>query len=240
MADRTRISYCDATLNLWYGCSPAGAGCKNCWARRTAPRLRLPERVLAWDGNLEPMPIARWRLPLKWRKPRRIFVNAMSDTFHENVPDSWIDDLWDLARKTPQHAWLVLTKRGERMAEYTQRLTTPMNVWCGISVSTQDEAIEACKWLSQTRTECAWLSMEPLVERVHIASLMSVSWIVVGCESGPGRRPCSLEWVRLLWEQCINAHVPLFIKQLNIADRVSHDPAEWPEWARVREWPCQS
>lgn len=237
MSDGTKIAYCDATLNLWYGCSPAGAGCVNCWARRNIARLCLGDGVERWDGTIVESSPQRWRLPLRWRKPRRIFVNAMTDTFHPNVPGYLVARLWKLAEATPQHTWLVLTKRGQAMSERTRINPPPPNVWCGISASTGKEVSAALEIMREVKASVRWMSLEPLVDNAGFDRLHwhPLDWLVVGCESGPKRRPCDLEWVRTI-TKC-RGGLPLFIKQLDLNGRVSHDPAEWPEWSRIRQTP---
>jgi protein gp37 len=190
-----------------------------------------------WNGTVAIAHADTWNKPRTWRKPRRIFVCSMGDLFHPEVPREAIKAVSGVAVDCPQHTFLWLTKRGERMAEYTREDPPPPNVRCGISASTQAETIEACKWLSQTSASVRWLSIEPLIERIDATDIMSMDWIVIGCESGPRRRPCSLSWVKSIVSQCQAASVPVFVKQLDLNGRVSHDPMEWPEWARVREYP---
>jgi protein gp37 len=241
MSDRTKIAWCDATLNLWYGCSPAGVGCVNCWARRTAPRLTksVPQihGVLPWNGTLTLAPQSHWQQPIHWREPRRIFVNAMTDTFHENTKPEWWGELVALMRRCPQHTFLILTKRPRRMAEWAHVIPPTKNAWMGTSVSTHGGFLEACCNMVYSHIPNQWLSIEPLVEDLVEIEMGGWSWIVVGCESGQRRRPCNIEWVRKIVRKCQEDDVPVFVKQLDINGRVSRDMSEWPADLRVRQWP---
>lgn len=244
MSDRTRIAWCDATWSPVVGCSPAGVGCLNCYAKRMAQRLKNMGNPLyrgvvikgLWNGTVAIAHADTWNKPLTWRKPRRIFVCSMGDLFHPEVPRKAIDSVAQVAVDCPQHTFLWLTKRAERMAEYTRENPPPPNVWCGVSASNVPEMRSAIGQLSATKARVRWVSLEPMVERIPAFELSwgLVGWLVVGCESGPKRRPMKLEWLRELMDL---PHPPIFIKQLDINGRVSHETTDFPEDLQVREFP---
>lgn len=191
--------------------------------------------------------------PLHWRKPRRIFVCSMSDLFHEKVPFEFIDDVFERVWDCPQHTFLVLTKRLQRAKEFysiaTEYHRIPKgNLWLGVSISTQKEADEKIPILLEIPAAVRFISFEPLLESIpkfdyyinnyttgHLES--QIHWVIVGCESGPKRRPCKLEWIRDIAKQCKNAGVACFVKQIPINGKVNHNPAEWPRDLRIRNYP---
>lgn len=254
MSDRTRIAWANSTWNPIAGCSPIGAGCQNCYAKRMAQRLKNMGNPFyrgvvvkgLWNGTTAIAHADIWNAPKKWRKPRRIFVCSMGDLFHHTVSDETIECVADVARDCPQHKFLWLTKRNGRMVQHLREHFAPGNVWAGISASTNAEADKACCALNELRGTLGWLSLEPLIEPVTLfrtewkpgrTGHCFPSWVVIGCESGPNKRPCSLKWVDDLVGECRDAGVPCFVKQLNLDNRVSRDPSEWPKELRVQEWP---
>lgn len=266
-----------------------------------------------WTGKVRLMP-EMLQLPLKWRKPRRVFVNSMSDLFHEDVPLAFIDEVFATMAITGGHTYQVLTKRPARMLAYmtqdeigrvgyvegrvkrwyrehgkvvptgvTLRWPLP-NVWLGVSVEDQATADERIPLLLQTPAAVRFVSAEPLIEPVEVGWAMvstdgfvcprrsdgpahvdsgavGIDWVIVGGESGPGARPCNVEWIRSIVEQCKAAETACFVKQLGarpyeegcevghvwlgrnpsslikVHDRKGSDPEEWPEDLRVRELP---
>lgn len=350
MADQREggIAWCDETWNPIRGCSRVSEGCRFCYAERVAARFNNvgePYEGLArreyhqgayeprWTGEVK---FVKEKLeePLRWRRPRRIFVNSMSDLFHEKVPDAWIDRIMAVMALAHWHTFQVLTKRPERMRSYfndghgiakdrdraisvlhsLRQHTYPQfsyadenaaidrlhdgleNLWLGTSVEDQKSADARTSHLIATPAAVRFLSVEPLLERVelnfwttctrckgsmsievpgggspcprcirHQGVEPAVDWVIVGGESGPGARPCNLEWVRGIVEQCKTAAVPVFVKQfgalpfirypipqdapawfadypkprglLNLKDKKGGDMAEWPEDLRIREFP---
>jgi protein gp37 len=319
MADNTSIEWADATWNPITGCSVVSPGCTNCYAMRHAARM---ERMLppnshyagltkpskggpVWTGQVNLAPDHIMTKPLRWRKPKRIFVNSMSDLVHEAVPDEWIDRVFAVMAMAPQHTFQVLTKRPERMREYCIDPNTPHriakamdtitasashltaerniggghqwaveapiqwplpNCWKGVSVEDQARADERIPILLDTPAAVRWISAEPLLGGINIgkwigdaicgstyvaagknfercdltgAPCAGIDWIVAGSESGPGARPCDIEWIRSLRDQCAAAEVPFFWKQhvengrkigLPMLDGVTHDA--FPEVTR--------
>jgi len=326
MTDKTKIEWTDATWNPLRGCSKVSEGCRHCYAEKVAARFSGPGQP--YEGLATRGP-ARWtgkvaliekhlEDPLRWKRPRRIFVNSMSDLFHEAVPDEWIDrivaTMWlgyirrseGGERPTTHHVYQVLTKRPERMRAYVSDPSTLYRVgalvttsvapfglavprewwpipslWLGVSVEDQATADERIPWLLDTPAAVRFVSYEPALGRVDFAGIWGypgsatteqladwpIHWVIVGGESGPGARPFDVAWARSTIEQCREAGVACFVKQLGasvtdgdaeehldavgwpqrtkyddrqrilLRDRKGGDWSEWPEDLRVREFP---
>lgn len=234
----TSIEWTNATWSPVRGCSIVSKGCTNCYAMKQAHRFagpggkyegltRMSNGGPVWTGEVRVVP-EMLDIPLHWRKPQRVFVNSMSDLFHEDVPDDFIDQVFAVMALCPQHTFQVLTKRPERMLGVLADLygKRPLrNVWLGVSVEDQATANERIPLLLETPAAVRWVSAEPLLEEVIIFSLdgpvdvpdgMSspLHWIVVGGESGHGARAFDVAWARSIVEQCKAAGVPVFMKQL--------------------------
>ena len=203
-----------------------------------------------WTGKIR-LVHERLHDPLKWRKPRRVFVNSMSDLFHEDVPDIFLDQVFDIMERALRHTFQVLTKRPERMYDYVSTtLPISANVWLGVSAEDQGTWNERVPILLQTPAAVRWVSAEPLLGPINPANESSdLDWLVIGGESGPGARACNLRWVRGLNEWATQSRVPTFIKQLGrfpredayaytFNDRKGGDMNEWPEYFRVRQYPA--
>ena len=212
VGDKSAIEWTDATWNPVTGCTKISPGCKNCYAERLALRLRAMRVPQYRDGFAVRLQPAQLSLPSKWRQPRRVFVNSMSDLFHEAVPEIFVQQVFDVMRNAPQHEFQVLTKRAERLAELAPRLLWPKNVWQGVSVENQDY-IWRVGHLRKVPAAVRFLSIEPLLGPVEDLPLEGISWVIVGGESGPRRRPIDASWVRSLRDQCQRASVPFFFKQ---------------------------
>lgn len=248
MGDNTTIEWTEATWNPIRGCSRISPGCQHCYAERVAARFNGPGQAYEglavmksngahWTGELR-LVEEHLEDPLRWKRPRRIFVNSMSDLFHENMPGEWIDRVVEVMLKAKQHTFQVLTKRAERMYDYISRncwLTNdPLpNVWWGVSVENQKAADERLRWLLRTPAAVRWLSVEPLLGPVdlcaagmkingkldvHTGERIFIDWVVVGGESGPSARPMHPAWARQIRDDCRTCGVPFFFKQ-------------WGEWA---------
>ena len=248
MADKSPIEWTEATWNAIVGCSILSPGCTNCYAMRQAGRWlrRTPKFAgLTQPSKAGPVWTGEMRLwekaldqPLRWKKPRRIFVNSMSDLFHESLPDEWIDRIVAVMSRCPQHQFQVLTKRSARMRDYYDgdalnriiarlvdetgeaRLTSPLpNVHLGVSVEDQ-ERVGRIRELLATAAAVRWVSLEPLLGPVDLAVPLGgvcgvrLDWVVLGGESG-GRdaRPMNPDWARSVRDQCVCAGVPFFFKQ---------------------------
>jgi protein gp37 len=193
-------------------------------------------------------------LPRSWRKPRRVFVNSMSDLFHEGVPFDFIEDVFATMAETPRHAYIVLTKRAARMAEFVAWLAGEWgpfqlpNVTLGVSVGTR-ERLPEIEILRQTPAAIRMVSFEPLLEDLGDVDLRGIDFAAIGGESGPKARPCDVAWIRSLVAQCRTANVAPYVKQLGTAwaraapgrghaDRKGADMSEWPEDLRIRHFPA--
>ena len=364
MAENSKIEWTDATWNPVRGCDPVSPGCANCYAAEVAARFsglgqpyeglatRHPGQPAKWTGNMRLVP-EKLTEPLSWKKPRRVFVNSMSDLFHPAVPFCFIDQVFAVMALARRHTFQILTKRAKRMQRYFEdrswndvivnvvreydsmpllqpagwlntfqslyRITEaeslaghewacrlpqawPLpNVWLGVSVENQAAADERVPHLLKCPAAVRFLSCEPLLGPVDLLRVDAhgfggptghkvdcirkgywsngpmgfvnhsdmhdtfgpLHWVIVGGESGPKARPCKLDWIRSIVEQCQAASVPCFVKQLgsnplatasittpNLSggdgrnriewatkDRKGGDPAEWPEDLRVRQWP---
>jgi len=232
----TGIPYCDETWNPVTGCTKVSTGCKHCYAEG------IHRRFWGDFGDVQCHP-NRLDKPLRWRKPRRVLVPSMGDLFHEHVDVAFIKRVYATMGATPQHTYLVTTKRGwRRKWLYDQgSISGAHNVIEGVSVEDQASADERMPVLLATPAVRRWLSVEPLLGPVDILPLLSeaprLHWVAIGCESGQKRRPCNPEWVRGVVEDCDRAGIPVFVKQLDLDGVVHHNPDEWPAWAQRRELP---
>ena len=206
------IEWTDATWNPVTGCDKVSPGCKFCYAERMALRLmhmKQPRYRNGFAVTLHPDVV---ELPLRWRTPRVIFVNSMSDLFHEEVPDAFITRAFDTMRAAHWHTFQILTKRADRLAELSPRLPWPINVWMGVSVESPRVLGRVMK-LSEVPAAVRFLSVEPLLSRIPSLPRVGIDWVIVGGESGPYARPMEGDWVREIRDQCGEARVPFFFKQ---------------------------
>ena len=217
------IEWTDATWNPVAGCTVVSPGCANCYAMRMAARLaamgqakyqgltRSTAHGPSWTGKVV-CDEASLDIPLRWRKPRFVFVNSMSDLFHADVPEPFIRRVWNTMAAAPQHTFQILTKRPRRMRAVAERLERLPNVWLGTSVETSDH-LWRIRELQATRAAVRFVSFEPLLGPVNDAKLADVHWAIVGGESGPGARPMASDWVRSIRDQCAEQNVAFFFKQ---------------------------
>ena len=222
MATKSKIEWTQSTWNPIRGCTRVSDGCRFCYAERIA--ARFAKEGLAYEG-LARMTKAgpRWsnkvRLvpelldaPLKWKTPQLIFVNSMSDLFHEDVSLEFILRVFDTMHKATQHQFQVLTKRSQRLFELSSEIQWPKNVWMGVSVENQDYTFRI-DHLRQTGAHIKFLSLEPLIGTLPNLDLACIDWVIVGGESGPHARPIQKEWVIDIRDQCLQADIPFFFKQ---------------------------
>jgi protein gp37 len=212
MGDKSSIEWTDATWNPVTGCTKVSPGCKHCYAERLARRLHAmgnPRYRNGFEITLHPDQIER---PLKWRQPRKIFVNSMSDLFHEDVPDAFIERVFETMAKAPWHVFQILTKRAERLAEMATKLRWPRNVWQGVSTESE-EYVYRIRLLRLVPAATRFVSVEPMLGRIKKLPLRGIHWVIVGGESGPNFRRIDPAWVQEVRDQCLSASVPFFFKQ---------------------------
>jgi protein gp37 len=212
MSERTAIEWTDATWNPVRGCTKISPGCKHCYAETFAERFRgVPDHPFEQGFDLRLVPHAL-DLPTRWRRGRLVFVNSMSDLFHDDVPLEYIRRVFDVMRETPRHTYQVLTKRAERLEALAPSLTFAPNVWMGVSIESQEYAWRA-DHLRRVPAAVRFLSLEPLLGPLEELSLTGIGWVIVGGESGYGARPMAAEWVLAIRDACEVADVPFFFKQ---------------------------
>ena len=266
---KTNIEWADRVWNPIVGCTIVSPGCTNCYAMRMAARLNrmLPSSHYegltqsvngrpVWTGKVALAPDHIFKAPLYWRKPTRVFVNSMSDLFHEDVPDEWVYDVFAVMISQKRHQFQVLTKRPLRMKNFVSRIydarsvdeafPPPSNIWLGVSVEDQARADERIPLLLETPAAVRFISAEPLLGPVDLSHIdisgdamieplrtysaaelsemwgenmdygqNGLDWVIAGGESGPGKRPVDLAWLRSIRDQCRAAGVPVFIKQID-------------------------
>lgn len=236
MTTRTKIEWTEATWNPVTGCTPISPGCAHCYARRMAKRLAgrcgYPAAPHEFDVTLHPDKLGE---PLRWKKPRRVFVCSMSDLFHENVPFEFIRRIFRTMEFARAHTFQVLTKRADRMHEFVQWYASDRNtywpssnVWLGVTAENQEQADKRTPLLLQTPAAVRFVSVEPMLGLIEMEAYWGarpgwgepegLDWVICGGETGPGARPMHPGWVRSLRDQCREAAVPFFFKS-------------WGDWA---------
>jgi protein gp37 len=212
MATNSHIEWTDATWNPVTGCTKISPGCKHCYAERLSKRLHAMGQANYRNGfklTLQPQML---ELPLRWKTPRRIFVNSMSDLFHADVPTDYIKQIFDVMDRAHWHQYQVLTKRSDRVSELSKELKWAPQIWMGVSVETEKYTFRIDD-LRKTGAHIKFLSLEPLLGPLGKLNLLGVDWAIVGGESGPGARVVDPEWVTDIRNQCLKAGVPFFFKQ---------------------------
>lgn len=216
MADNSAIEWTDATWNPVTGCTKISAGCDHCYAERFSERFRgTPGHPfeMGFDLTLRP---GRLEQPLRWRRPRMIFVNSMSDLFHKDIPPEFIVRVFDTMERAHWHTFQVLTKRSSLMRDFLRRrygaIAGPVHMWFGVSVEDGSKK-SRIRHLHDAPAGVRFLSIEPLIAPMGKIDLMGIDWVIVGGESGPGARPMDPTWVRDLRDQCVASGVAFFFKQ---------------------------
>ena len=253
VADRSTIEWTEATWNPVTGCTKVSPGCDHCYAERIVERFHGKGSFAVVQRSEEKL-----YLPLKWRKPRRVFVNSMSDLFHDDVPSGFIARVFSVMAQTPQHTYQILTKRHGRMhsllgydgltlleaatddatAEVLYEQWPLPNVWLGVSVEDEQWAGIRIPALQETPATVRFLSAEPLLGSLGDLDLTGIGWVIVGGESGPNARPMDLAWAQSIVDQCQAASVPVFVKQLGSRwGRNHHDIGAFPPGLRFRMYP---
>lgn len=212
MAQATRIEWTEYSWNPVSGCTKISSGCRHCYAERMANRLKAMGVDRYKSGfRLKTHPDLL-SMPLKWRRPRTIFVNSMSDLFHEDVPMSFIEQVFEVMNSCPQHTFQILTKRSKRLADISKSLNWTQNIWMGVTVE-NSQVVGRIRDLSRSGARVKFISCEPLLGPIDILDLNGVDWVIVGGESGPHARPMKEEWAVSIRDKCLAGGVPYFFKQ---------------------------
>lgn len=216
MADKSAIEWTDATWNPVTGCTKISAGCDHCYAERFAERFRGVNGhpfESGFDLTLRP---ERLEQPLKWRQPRMIFVNSMSDLFHKDVPTDFVERVFVTMEKAHWHTYQVLTKRSPRMRSFVNARyhggKAPAHIWLGTSLENRSQ-LSRLRHIQEMNASVRFLSIEPMLGPVGKLDLTGIHWVIVGGESGPNFRPIKAEWVEEVRDQCVTADVAFFFKQ---------------------------
>lgn len=253
MGERSAIQWTGSTWNPTTGCDRTSPGCENCYALTLAKRLQaMGQPKYQADGDqltsgpgfkLTTHPNAL-DVPRRWRAGRVIFVNSMSDLFHEDVPFPFIEQVFAVMAETPRHTYQVLTKRSKRLAAVAKDLPWPANVWMGVSIENERYTFRA-RHLATVQAAVRFLSLEPLMGATPSLDLDGIHWAIAGGESGKGARPLRLDWLRELREACLASDVSYFVKQLGTAWSLENGHGHthggnwdlWPEDLRIRQMP---
>ena len=212
MVSKSHIEWTDSTWNPVTGCDKVSPGCKHCYAERMAKRLHAMGQHRYRNNFKLTLHEDLIEAPLSWKKPRVIFVNSMSDLFHENVPFNFIEKVFATMLKANQHVFQVLTKRSERLLEVAKDLPWTDNIWMGVSVENENYYFRIDN-LRKTPAIVKFLSLEPLLGPLKNLKLNNIDWAIVGGESGPGARPMDPQWVRDIRDNCLKEKVDFFFKQ---------------------------
>ena len=256
----TGINWTDETWNPIVGCSKISPGCKHCYAAESAKSARLQQfpqyqTVKDWNGVIAFVE-SQLNKPLKWKKPKKIFVCSMSDLFHENVTDEMLLSVFDVIRHSPQHTFQILTKRPEKALQkfYELDFTELPNAWMGVTAENQEMANQRIPILLQIPAAKRWLSMEPLLGNVDLnhtewmsafhttpESPNRIDWVVVGGESGTNARSCNVNSITAIAKQCKEANVPVWVKQMgkNSIGNTGYNvrPPNDPAWSKFENLP---
>ncbi len=212
MASNSPIEWTEATWNPVTGCDKVSPGCAHCYAERMAKRLKAMGQANYVNGFELTLQEQMLELPLRWRRPKRIFVNSMSDMFHADVPVQFIQRAFEVMRRANQHQYQILTKRSERLLELDSQLEWQPHIWMGVSVENA-RFLHRVAHLRATRAHVKFLSLEPLLGPLPHLDLRNIDWVIVGGESGPRARPMNPIWASDIRDQCRDAQVPFFFKQ---------------------------
>jgi protein gp37 len=212
MATNSHIEWTDATWNPITGCTKVSPGCKHCYAERLSHRLQLMGQANYRNGFNLTLQRQMLDLPLRWKTPKRIFVNSMSDLFHKDVPIEYIKEVFAVMSRADWHQFQVLTKRSQRLRELSEQLPWPAHIWQGVSIES-DKYTDRVEDLRATGAAVKFLSLEPLLGPLPELNLKGIDWVIVGGESGPGARHMEEAWVVDIRKQCKRQGVAFFFKQ---------------------------
>ncbi len=213
MATQSTIEWTEQTWNPTTGCTKVSSGCKNCYAEVMARRLQAMGAPGYEDNFKLTLQPSRITQPLLRKKPTVYFVNSMSDLFHEEIPDGFLDEIFAVIEQTPHHTYQILTKRAERLPQYFNTRACPQNVWLGVSVEDKKHGVPRIDYLRQVNAHIRFLSVEPLLEDIGVIDLTDIHWVIVGGESGHKARPMKQEWVVNVQRQAEHFGSAFFFKQ---------------------------
>jgi protein gp37 len=212
MGQPSKIEWTEATWNPVTGCDRVSPGCAHCYAMTFAERWRgIPGHHYEQGFDLRLWP-HRLEQPLRWRRPRVIFVNSMSDLFHERIPDDYVAEVFDVMVRAPQHTFQVLTKRPDRMVQLVPHLPWPENVWMGVTIENR-RFVGRADLLREVPAAVRFISAEPLLTELTTLDLAGIDWLIAGGESGHRHRPVDVDWIRDLRDRCLADRVSFFFKQ---------------------------
>jgi protein gp37 len=245
---KSSIEWTEATWNPVAGCTVISPGCTNCYAMRMAARLaamgqtkyegttRISGGRAKWNGRIT-LDASSLQVPREWKTGRMIFVNSMSDIFHDDVPLSFLEQIFAVMKDTPQHTYQVLTKRAENLERHAHELPWPRNIWMGVSAESADYLWRLDR-LRRTPAAIKFVSLEPLLGPLEDIDFTGIDWAIAGGESGPGARPMQPEWVRSIRDQCVQSGVAFHFKQWGGVNKKRTgrmlDGRTWGEWPAVR------
>jgi len=210
--NNTKIEWTDSTWNPITGCTKISSGCAHCYAEKMANRLKAMNIEKYKNGFSLTLHPKSLKEPYSWKKPRMVFVNSMSDLFHEDIDFNYIKKVFEVMNDNPRHIFQVLTKRGDILEKYHSKLVWTPNIWMGVTVESKN-CIERIRQLGKTNAIVKFLSCEPLLSDLGRLQLTKINWVIVGGESGPKARLMEKEWVEKIQKQCAVAEVPFFFKQ---------------------------
>ena len=235
MSLNSKIEWTETTWNPVTGCTKISTGCQNCYAYTLAKRLKAmsnPRYINGFDITLHYDLLDK---PLSWKSPRKIFVNSMSDLFHEDIPVEFIEKVFATMNKASWHTFQVLTKRSENLKKLSPSLKWSENIWMGVTVESFSEKYRIDD-LKETKAKIKFLSLEPLLSSLGKIDLSNIDWVIVGGESGPKARPMNIDWVREIRDQCIEQKTPFFFKQWGGVNKKKNgrllDNKLWDEYPR--------
>ncbi|HML73961.1 MAG TPA: phage Gp37/Gp68 family protein, partial [Anaerohalosphaeraceae bacterium] len=211
MSTQSSIEWTECTWNPVSGCTKISPGCANCYAERMAKRLQAMGQYRYRNGFKVTLHSEAIKEPHQWKKPRVVFVNSMSDLFHEDIPAKYIQSIFEVMNNTPRHTYQILTKRSERLAELAPILNWSENIWMGVTVE-NNRYLHRVDHLRQVDAHIRFLSLEPLLGPLDELNLHGINWVIVGGESGPNARPIKEEWILTIKNKCVFSDVPFFFK----------------------------
>jgi protein gp37 len=212
VSQKTSIEWTEYSWNPVTGCTKISDGCLNCYAEKMSKRLKSMGNPRYKNGFEVTLQEDLLDIPFQWKKPRMVFVNSMSDLFHHDIPFEYISKVFNVMNDCPQHTFQILTKRSERLVEYSKDLKWTHNIWIGVSIE-NNKVLNRLKDLKKVKAKTKFISFEPLLEKISIQTLKGIDWVIVGGESGPKSREMKEEWATSIRDICVLENIPYFFKQ---------------------------